>query len=271
VYWPHDIAAGRLLTVGIRAHCEPVPSGFGLRRHIARQGRLGFTVGIMMRFDNILRGAVVLLLAGLAACGGGDSGTGAGGSGGGSGGGNTNAAPTISGSPGTNVQAGVAYSFQPTAADPEGAVLSFSIQNKPGWATFSTSTGALAGTPAAGNVGTTSNIIISVSDGTNTTPLAAFALTVAAAPPSSTGTLRVDWSAPTQNTDGSTLSDLAGFRVYYGTSATAMTQSLNVPGASIRTATLSSLAPGTYLVSVTAYSTGGTESVMSNPASGTVN
>jgi hypothetical protein len=222
----------------------------------------------MMQFDSIsprsagtnFRVSVLVVLASLTACGGGE---------GGGGSATTNAVPTISGSPGTNIAAGTAYSFQPVAADPEGATLSYSIQNKPTWATFSTSTGSLTGTPTSGNVGTSSNIIISVSDGTNTTAMSAFSVTVNAAA-SNVGTLRVEWTAPTLNTDGSTLADLAGFRVYYGTSAGAMTQSLNVPGAAVRTATLTSLATGTYYVSVTAYSTGGTESVLSNPASGTV-
>jgi hypothetical protein len=232
----------------------------------------------MMQFDNIssrsagafFRGAILVMLASLAACGGGDGGGAGSGSGGGGGGGAaTNTAPTISGTPGTTVTVGTAYAFQPVAADPEGATLSYSIQNKPSWATFSTSTGSLAGTPTSGNVGSSSNIIISVSDGTNTTALAAFSVMVNAAA-SNVGTLRVDWSAPTLNTDGSPLADLAGFRVYYGTSAGAMTQSLNVPGAAVRTATLTNLTPGTYYVSVTAYLSGGTESVRSNPASGTV-
>ena len=60
-----------------------------------------------------------------------------------------NRAPTISGSPATSVTAGQAYNFQPTASDPDGNTLTFSIQNKPSWATFTTSTGRLSGTPAS--------------------------------------------------------------------------------------------------------------------------
>ncbi len=47
-----------------------------------------------------------------------------------------NGAPTISGAPSTSVVANSAYAFQPTAADPEAATLTFSIQNKPVWASF---------------------------------------------------------------------------------------------------------------------------------------
>ena len=53
--------------------------------------------------------------------------------------------PTISGTPPTQVTAAQAYSFTPTAGGPSGMTLSFSAQNLPPWATFSTSTGALTG------------------------------------------------------------------------------------------------------------------------------
>jgi len=86
--------------------------------------------------------------------------------------------PTISGSPPTSVTAGQAYSFTPTTTDPSGKTLTFSISNGPSWATFSTSTGKLSGTPAAANAGTYSNIVISVSDGTASASLPAFSITV---------------------------------------------------------------------------------------------
>lgn len=124
----------------------------------------------------------------------------------------SNRAPTISGSPATQVVAGQAYSFSPTAADPEGATLTFSISNKPAWATFSSSTGSLTGTPAAGNVGTTSGIVISVTDGSNSTSLAAFSIAVSASttPPPASGSATLTWQPPTERTDGSTLSSLSG-------------------------------------------------------------
>ena len=50
-------------------------------------------------------------------------------------------APTISGAPPTSVVQGTQYAFQPTASDVNGDVLTFSIVNKPAWATFTTSTG----------------------------------------------------------------------------------------------------------------------------------
>ena len=90
--------------------------------------------------------------------------------------GTANRAPTISGSPATSASVGVAYSFQPSASDADGNALGFSIQNKPAWASFSTSTGKLSGTPSA--VGTFSNIVVSVSDGKVATALPAFGIAV---------------------------------------------------------------------------------------------
>ena len=91
----------------------------------------------------------------------------------------TNRAPTITGTPATTVAEDLAYNFTPTASDPDaGTTLAFSIVNRPSWATFNTTTGRLSGTPTNANVGTTSSIVISVSDGTVTTALPAFNLTV---------------------------------------------------------------------------------------------
>ena len=92
-----------------------------------------------------------------------------------------NRAPTIGGTPATSVDVGSAYSFTPAAEDLDGDAKTFSITNKPSWASFSTSTGALTGTPTAVDVGITSNIIISVTDGKSlSVALPAFNLAVIA-------------------------------------------------------------------------------------------
>ncbi len=92
-----------------------------------------------------------------------------------------NAAPIIRGSPAGLVVAGSSYVFQPSASDADGDALSFRIANKPGWASFSTGTGRLSGTPANADARTYSNIVISVSDGQETVSLPAFSITVEAA------------------------------------------------------------------------------------------
>ncbi|MGI2142199.1 putative Ig domain-containing protein [Shewanella baltica] len=89
-----------------------------------------------------------------------------------------NGAPVISGTPTLSVNQDVSYQFTPTASDSVGDVLSFSIANKPAWATFNTTTGTLSGTPSNQDVGVTSGIIISVSDGALSASLPAFNLSV---------------------------------------------------------------------------------------------
>ena len=90
----------------------------------------------------------------------------------------SNTAPTISGTPATTAAFGAAYSFTPTAADANGDTLVFSITNKPAWAAFSTTTGALTGTPTKAQIGDYADIQIKVDDGLATASLAAFSISV---------------------------------------------------------------------------------------------
>lgn len=90
----------------------------------------------------------------------------------------TNQAPEISGTPATTVAQGDAYSFTPSATDADNDDLTFSISGKPDWLSFSTTNGALTGTPGNSDVGSYSNIVISVSDGTASASLPAFSITV---------------------------------------------------------------------------------------------
>jgi len=92
---------------------------------------------------------------------------------------NSNTAPTISGTPSTNAKAGTEYSFTPSGADSDtGDTLTYSITNKPSWATFNTTTGVLSGTPTNSDTGEYAGIVISVSDGTLSADLATFTITV---------------------------------------------------------------------------------------------
>ena len=104
-----------------------------------------------------------------------------------------NRSPAISGNPPTSVVAGTKYSFRPTASDPDGDALRFSIVNRPAWASFSSSTVRLYGTPNANAVGRYSDIRIRVSDGLVRVALPAFAIEVrpesSPPPPPSAGML----------------------------------------------------------------------------------
>ena len=231
-----------------------------------RSGSVGF---------NVVRGvsAAILCAALLQGCGGGSSGDAGTGSSTAPPPGSTNRAPTISGSPGTQATAGQAYTFTPSAADADGDTLTFSIANKPTWATFTASNGQLTGTPPA--AGSFADVIISVSDGTATTALGSFTITVAAAssstpPPSSgTGSATIAWMPPTTKTDGSSLTNLAGYRIDYRT-ATGGVSSVTVSNPGTTTYTIDNLSAGTYFFSVVAFDATGVESSPSSEVSKTI-
>ena len=176
---------------------------------------------------------------------------------------------TVGGTPGTQVQSGQLYSFTPSASDPDGDTLTFSVRNKPSWAIFSASSGQLSGTPSSAQVGTYPNIVISVSDGTSSESLAPFSVTVTA-PPASTGSALLSWHAPTSNSDGSALANLAGYRIDYGASSDALTHTVTISDPTATSYTLQGLAAGTWYFAVADFTSAGTVSALSSVVTKTI-
>ncbi|HUQ10668.1 MAG TPA: putative Ig domain-containing protein [Steroidobacteraceae bacterium] len=174
-----------------------------------------------------------------------------------------NRAPTITGTPLLSILVGLGYSFQPSASDPDGNALTFSIQNRPSWATFNTATGRLSGTPGLLDIATIPNIVISVSDGTATASLSPFSLSVLNL---AVGSATVNWAPPTTNTDGTALTNLAGFRIVYGRDPASLDQSLSVNNINATSATVGSLVPGVWYFAIIVVNSEGVESDMSNVA-----
>ncbi len=174
----------------------------------------------------------------------------------------TNTAPVISGTPAGTVVAGSAYSFRPSASDANGDALSFSITNKPGWASFSTDTGRLNGTPANADARTYSNIVIAVSDGKQKVSLPAFSITVAAAQEAQLGGFTLNWSAPTTRADGAplSLSDIDGYRIYFGNSRGNYSNVVDVADGTAQSASVTDLSAGTYYLVMSTYDNTGLES-----------
>jgi hypothetical protein len=170
-----------------------------------------------------------------------------------------NTAPNISGSASAAATVNAPYSFAPVATDPNGDQLTFQIQNKPSWATFSTVTGQLSGTPTV--AGTFVNIVISATDGKASASLPSFSITVKQAQSMAGTTL--EWVAPTQNVDGSALTNLAGFVIAYGKSREALTETVRIANPSVDTYTLDQLPAGNYYFGVKAYTAAGIESDLS--------
>ncbi|HVC30294.1 MAG TPA: fibronectin type III domain-containing protein [Steroidobacteraceae bacterium] len=90
-------------------------------------------------------------------------------------------------------------------------------------------------------------------------------------PAASTGAVTLNWTAPTENTDGSPLTDLSGYAIHYGTASGDYTQTISVSNAGIATYVVDNLTPGTYYFSVAAVNGQGTESPMSSEVTTTVN
>ncbi len=168
-----------------------------------------------------------------------------------------NRPPTISGTPPTSLIVGQAYDFRPSATDPDGDALTFSIQNRPGWADFSASTGRLSGTPGAGDVGQFANVRISVSDGHATAQLNTFSIAVNQV---AAGSVTLSWNPPTTNADGSPITDLAGYRIYYGRNSSSLGSSVSINNAGLTRYVIDNLSPATWYFSMTSFNSMGIES-----------
>lgn len=180
----------------------------------------------------------------------------------------SNKAPAISGNAITAVVANSNYSFTPIASDADGDTLVFQIQNKPSWATFDTLSGKLSGTPTLAHTGDYPSITITVNDGKSSAALSAFSISVTA--PANTDAVEpvtLSWSAPTQNEDGTTLSNLAGYTIHYGESRDALDKSIPLNNPGIDRYVLDGLPAGTYYFGIRAFTSSGIQSTMSNVVS----
>ncbi len=90
--------------------------------------------------------------------------------------------------------------------------------------------------------------------------------------PTGEGFATISWTAPTFNTDNTPLSNLTGFKVYYGTSVEQMTESVIVSDANATSVYIDGLTNNnTYYFAVTAFNSNGVESDMSNISSKSIN
>jgi len=181
--------------------------------------------------------------------------------------GGANGTPSISGFPKSAIKIGDSYSFTPSASDPDGDPLTFSISRKPQWATFDSATGRLSGQVLLGDVGVYDKVRIAVSDGSGSTSLPDFSITVV---DSALGSMTLSWAAPTQNSDGTPLMDLAGYNIYFGLSQGNHSSRIYIDNPSISTYMVENLLPDTYYVVATAVNSLGVESTYSNVAVKTV-
>lgn len=85
-----------------------------------------------------------------------------------------------------------------------------------------------------------------------------------------TGTATLSWMPPRRNSDGSALSNLAGYYIYYGTSPTNLNRAIKLSDPYMTTYTVDGLTPGTYYFSIVAFTTTGIKSRPSQTGSTTI-
>ena len=128
-------------------------------------------------------------------------------------------------------------------------------------ATSTTSTGTTGSSPQTSADAGTSTSGSSTTSGSTTPPTTSL-----------TGTsVTLGWEAPTQNNNGSPITDLAGYKIHYGTASADYTKVVAVSNPSLSRYVLDSLESGTYFFAITAYNSKGIESTLSGEISATLN
>ena len=80
------------------------------------------------------------------------------------------------------------------------------------------------------------------------------------------GSVTLSWVAPTQNEDGTALTDLGGYKIYWGTTSGSYPNSVTINDANATSYVVENLSPGTYEFVATSFNTSGVESRYSAPA-----
>jgi hypothetical protein len=119
----------------------------------------------------------------------------------------------------------------------------------------STSSSSAAAT-GSGGLGSTSGLGATGSSGSGT---------------ASNTAVTINWQPPTENTDGTPLTNLAGYNIHYGTASGNYTQTISVSNPGLATYVVDNLSPGTYYFAVAAVNSAGTESPLSAQVTATVN
>ena len=136
------------------------------------------------------------------------------------------------------------------------------------WLAMAVATITLAG--CGGGDGVASSSAATAASGTPVTSDSSPPVTSQSSANTTVGEATLSWMAPDENTDGSALTNLAGYRIYYGTSADSLDQVIDIPTVGVTTYVVDSLTTGTYYFSIRAYNAAGAESALSNIVSTTI-
>ena len=166
----------------------------------------------------------------------------------------------------------VTFSANPSTVNNGAAsTLSWSATN----ATSCTASGGWSGSQAISGSESTSALSATTAytlscTGTGGTTVQSATVTVTASTTAPTGTATLSWVPPTENTDGTPVTTLTGYHIYYGTSQGALTQSIAASGATTTSYEISGLSSGTWYFAVAADAADGSESAQSDVGSKTI-
>jgi hypothetical protein len=120
---------------------------------------------------------------------------------------------------------------------------------------------------------TSAGLLVGCTDGAPASDPATTPPPASGSPPPSgpaTGKVTLNWARPTSNEDGSTLTDLAGYKVYYGTAPYALATSLDVHGGTVTSVEIQGLAHGSWYFAIASYNADGVESSKSGVVTTTI-
>jgi Fibronectin type III domain len=139
------------------------------------------------------------------------------------------------------------------------------------------STASTSGTPAAVSAPTTSAPTDSIGAPSTTTPASTTATpasttaTPASTLPAATSdSVTLSWSAPDENTNGTALTNLAGYQINYGTSPSALTQQISINTVGVMNYVVSNLNSGTWYFEIIAVNSAGVQSTPTSVVSTTI-
>lgn len=152
----------------------------------------------------------------------------------------------------------VSTSAQSTAAATAAATAPAQSTPTDSGSTTSSTSGDKPGSTSGGKSGGTTSAKTGSGSTGGTTPVA------------HANTVTINWTPPTENTNGSPLTNLAGYDIHYGTSSGNLSQKIAVSNPGIATYVVSNLSAGRYYFAVAAVNSAGTESPLSSQVSATV-
>lgn len=84
------------------------------------------------------------------------------------------------------------------------------------------------------------------------------------------GELELSWDKPSENSDNSPLTDLAGYKIHCWNAAEQQTETIVLEDSEVTSYELDHLRPGTYQCALSAVNSDGSESALSNVVTRTV-